>query len=151
MLDSIPITDPFIRNWLDLLSFLLSGLPADGTIAAEVAFMFNEVGWFHVHVWPPWPAAAGTQDLLGRSCPRHTHDKHTLPLPLSLLLLLLVCCRCLPSSGTVLTACLTGLLVAARQWLPPLSGVLFGVGTLWSRRVVLLASFETPSAVRPTI
>jgi hypothetical protein len=35
------ITDPFIRNYLDLLCFLLSGLPADGTIAAEVAFMFN--------------------------------------------------------------------------------------------------------------
>lgn len=42
VLDSVPIRDPFIRNWLDLLSFLLSGLPADGTIAAEVAFMFNE-------------------------------------------------------------------------------------------------------------
>lgn len=35
------ITDPFIRNYLDLLCFLLSGLPSDGTIAAEVAFMFN--------------------------------------------------------------------------------------------------------------
>ena len=29
---------------LDLLCFLLSGLPANGTIAAEVAFMFNE--WY---------------------------------------------------------------------------------------------------------
>ncbi|GAX79935.1 hypothetical protein CEUSTIGMA_g7375.t1 [Chlamydomonas eustigma] len=38
------ITDPFIKNWLDLLCFLLSGLPANGTIAAEVAFMFNE--WY---------------------------------------------------------------------------------------------------------
>ncbi|RMF21011.1 MAG: NAD(P)/FAD-dependent oxidoreductase [Cyanobacteria bacterium J083] len=38
------ITDSFIRNWLDLLCFLLSGLPADGTIAAEVAFMFAE--WY---------------------------------------------------------------------------------------------------------
>ena len=78
------VRDPFILNWLDLLSFLLSGsptpsdpcfmwdptlkrfqtfcghivtqeevasdslllpgLPADGTIAAEVAFMFNE--WY---------------------------------------------------------------------------------------------------------
>jgi phytoene dehydrogenase-like protein len=38
------ITDPFIRNYLDLLCFLLSGLPSDGTIAAEVAFMFNT--WF---------------------------------------------------------------------------------------------------------
>ena len=35
------ITDPFIRNWLDLLCFLLSGLPADGTIAAEVAFIIR--------------------------------------------------------------------------------------------------------------
>ena len=30
------VHDPFIKNWLDLLCFLLSGLPADGTIAAEV-------------------------------------------------------------------------------------------------------------------
>jgi hypothetical protein len=36
------ITDPFIRNWLDLLCFLLSGLPANGTIPAEVAFMFAD-------------------------------------------------------------------------------------------------------------
>lgn len=39
--DDGTITDPFIRNYLDLLCFLLSGLPSDGTIAAEVAFMFN--------------------------------------------------------------------------------------------------------------
>jgi len=42
--DDGTITDPFIRNYLDLLCFLLSGLPSDGTIAAEVAFMFNT--WF---------------------------------------------------------------------------------------------------------
>ena len=30
------VKDPFIKNWLDLLCFLLSGLPANGTIAAEV-------------------------------------------------------------------------------------------------------------------
>jgi hypothetical protein len=29
------VRDEFIKNWLDLLCFLLSGLPADGTIAAE--------------------------------------------------------------------------------------------------------------------
>lgn len=40
-MDAAGIRDPFIRNWLDLLSFLLSGLPANGTIAAEVAFMMN--------------------------------------------------------------------------------------------------------------
>ncbi|PNH12854.1 Prolycopene isomerase, chloroplastic [Tetrabaena socialis] len=36
VLDGAGIKDPFVRNWLDLLSFLLSGLPANGTIAAEV-------------------------------------------------------------------------------------------------------------------
>lgn len=38
------VSDPFIRNWLDLLCFLLSGLPAAGTSAAEMAFMFAE--WY---------------------------------------------------------------------------------------------------------
>ena len=38
------VSDPFIKNWLDLLCFLLSGLDAEGTVAAEMAFMFNE--WF---------------------------------------------------------------------------------------------------------
>jgi hypothetical protein len=37
-------TDPFIRNWLDLLAFLLSGLPANGTIAAEVVSAGRRVG-----------------------------------------------------------------------------------------------------------
>ena len=47
------ITDSFIRNWLDLLCFLLSGLPADGTIAAEVAFMFAE--WYRPGVKLDYP------------------------------------------------------------------------------------------------
>jgi len=38
------VKDEFIVNWLDLLCFLLSGQDAGGTIAAEVAFMFNE--WY---------------------------------------------------------------------------------------------------------
>ncbi|MEH2070806.1 MAG: NAD(P)/FAD-dependent oxidoreductase [Nostoc sp.] len=38
------VKDQFIQNWLNLLCFLLSGLPADGTIAAEVAFMFAD--WY---------------------------------------------------------------------------------------------------------
>jgi len=47
------VSDPFIRNWLDLLCFLLSGLPADGTIAAEVAFMFAE--WYRPGVVLDYP------------------------------------------------------------------------------------------------
>jgi phytoene dehydrogenase-like protein len=38
------VQDEFIRHWLDLLCFLLSGLPASGTSGAEMAFMFAE--WY---------------------------------------------------------------------------------------------------------
>ena len=47
------ITDPFIRNWMDLLSFLLSGLPASGTVGAEMAFMFAE--WYKPGVQLDYP------------------------------------------------------------------------------------------------
>lgn len=47
------ITDPFIRNWLNLLCFLLSGLPADSTSAAEVAFMFAD--WYRPGVKLDYP------------------------------------------------------------------------------------------------
>uniref|UniRef100_A0A0C9QVE0 TSA: Wollemia nobilis Ref_Wollemi_Transcript_6218_2204 transcribed RNA sequence n=1 Tax=Wollemia nobilis TaxID=56998 RepID=A0A0C9QVE0_9CONI len=44
IIDSLDLKDPFIRNWLDLLCFLLSGLKADGTLAAEIVYMFAE--WY---------------------------------------------------------------------------------------------------------
>ncbi|MCO5585999.1 hypothetical protein L7F22_039936 [Adiantum nelumboides] len=44
IMDSLQLKDPFIRNWLDLLCFLLSGLKADGTLAAEIIYMFAE--WY---------------------------------------------------------------------------------------------------------
>lgn len=47
------VTDPFINNWLDLLCFLLSGLPAEGTSAAEMAFMFAE--WYKPGVKLDYP------------------------------------------------------------------------------------------------
>ncbi|MBF2080039.1 MAG: NAD(P)/FAD-dependent oxidoreductase [Synechococcales cyanobacterium T60_A2020_003] len=47
------VHDPFIRNWLDLLCFLLSGLSASGTSAAEVAFMFAE--WYRPGVALEYP------------------------------------------------------------------------------------------------
>lgn len=47
------ITDPFIRNWLDLLCFMLSGLPANGTICAEMAFMFAD--WYRPQVLLDYP------------------------------------------------------------------------------------------------
>jgi phytoene dehydrogenase-like protein len=47
------VQDPFIRNWLDLLCFMLSGLPASGTITAEIAFMFAD--WYRPGVVLDYP------------------------------------------------------------------------------------------------
>jgi phytoene dehydrogenase-like protein len=47
------IQDPFTRNWLDLLCFLLSGLPAAGTLTAVMAFMFAD--WYRPHVVLDYP------------------------------------------------------------------------------------------------
>jgi phytoene dehydrogenase-like protein len=42
IVDSAGVTDSFTRNWLDLLCFCLSGLPASGTITAEMGLMLGE-------------------------------------------------------------------------------------------------------------
>ncbi|AFZ43673.1 FAD dependent oxidoreductase [Halothece sp. PCC 7418] len=47
------ISDPFLKNWLDLLCYLLSGLPANGTSAAEMAFMFAD--WYRPNVKLDYP------------------------------------------------------------------------------------------------
>eukprot|EP00899_Mesostigma_viride_P022857 jgi/Mesvir1/3756/Mv15030-RA.1 len=67
ILDAAGVTDPFIRNWMDLLCFLLSGLPADGTIAAEMAVMFAE--WYRPGCKLEFPlgGAQGIVDLLIKS------------------------------------------------------------------------------------
>lgn len=38
------VADPFARRFLDLVCFLLAGVPADGILTAEVAFLFSEWG-----------------------------------------------------------------------------------------------------------
>lgn len=47
------VYDDFARHWLDMLCFLLSGLPAEGTIAAEMAFMFAD--WYRPGVQLDYP------------------------------------------------------------------------------------------------
>ncbi|WNZ22891.1 NAD(P)/FAD-dependent oxidoreductase [Leptolyngbya sp. NK1-12] len=65
------ITDPFILNWLNLLCFLLSGLPASDTSAAEVAFMFAD--WYRPQVALDYPVggSAGLVNALVRGLKRH--------------------------------------------------------------------------------
>ncbi|KAK9069633.1 hypothetical protein SSX86_011537 [Deinandra increscens subsp. villosa] len=44
IINSLGLKDPFIRNWIDLLSFLLAGVKSDGVLSAEMIYMFAE--WY---------------------------------------------------------------------------------------------------------
>jgi carotene isomerase len=47
------VSDPFVLNWMNLLCFMLSGLPANGTLTAEIAFMFAD--WYRPDVQLDYP------------------------------------------------------------------------------------------------
>ena len=65
------VQDDFVRHWLDMLCFLLSGLPATGTIAAEVAFMFAD--WYRPDVQLDYPqgGSAALVSALSRGLQKH--------------------------------------------------------------------------------
>lgn len=42
IIDGADVKDKFIKNWLDVLCFCLSGVPSEGTITAEMAMMMGE-------------------------------------------------------------------------------------------------------------
>ncbi|CAD6207601.1 unnamed protein product [Miscanthus lutarioriparius] len=44
IVDSLGLKNPFVRNWIDLLCFLLAGVKSDGTLSAEMVYMFAE--WY---------------------------------------------------------------------------------------------------------
>ncbi|BBG96216.1 FAD/NAD(P)-binding oxidoreductase family protein [Prunus dulcis] len=44
IIDSLELKDPFIRNWVDLLAFLLAGVKSNGILSAEMIYMFAE--WY---------------------------------------------------------------------------------------------------------
>ena len=47
------LEDPFLRNWVDLLSFLISGMPMHDTNSAAMATLFNE--WFEPNSYLEYP------------------------------------------------------------------------------------------------
>ena len=47
------LTDPFLNNWVDLLSFLISGMSMDDTNTAAMATLFNE--WFKPNAYLEYP------------------------------------------------------------------------------------------------
>ncbi|KAG9456933.1 hypothetical protein H6P81_001441 [Aristolochia fimbriata] len=66
ILDSLELKDPFIRNWVDLLSFLLAGVKSDGVLSAEMVYMFAE--WYKPGCTLEYPldGSAGVVDALVR-------------------------------------------------------------------------------------
>merc|ERR1719159_2153049 len=44
VMDDMDLKNPFIRDWLELCCFMLSGAPASGTPASEIGFMFDD--WY---------------------------------------------------------------------------------------------------------
>lgn len=42
VLEKLDITDPFVTNWLNLLCFLLQGLPSSGTTTAVMSYMIAD-------------------------------------------------------------------------------------------------------------
>ena len=65
------VSDPFVLNWMNLLCFMLSGLPANGTLTAEIAFMFAD--WYRPDVQLDYPkGGVGTVvDALVRGMQKH--------------------------------------------------------------------------------
>tara|TARA_Y100000589_G_scaffold179881_1_gene170292 strand:- start:36 stop:1568 length:1533 start_codon:yes stop_codon:yes gene_type:complete len=47
------LSDPFLRNWVDLLSFLISGLPMHDTNTAAMSTLFSE--WFEPNAYLEYP------------------------------------------------------------------------------------------------
>ena len=60
------IKSPFLVNWFEFLSFALSGLPADGTIAAAVAYTMRDLHQKDAHLDYPMGGAAAVIDALIR-------------------------------------------------------------------------------------
>ncbi|GAB4847871.1 hypothetical protein Ancab_026931 [Ancistrocladus abbreviatus] len=44
IIDSLELKEPFVRNWVDLLAFLLAGVKSNGILSAEMVYMFSE--WY---------------------------------------------------------------------------------------------------------
>ena len=70
------IRDPFVRNWMDLLCFCLSGLPADGTITAEMALMLGEFYQPTATMDAPQGGASAIVDALVRGLTKNGGELH---------------------------------------------------------------------------
>jgi phytoene dehydrogenase-like protein len=71
VLDAAGVTDPTLRALIDLECFVLSGMPARDTLAAEMAFMFSERGKGLDRIDYPLGGSGAIVDALVRGIEKH--------------------------------------------------------------------------------
>lgn len=71
VLDELSIRDDFVRNWLDMLCFLLQGMPARGTLNTVMAYMLAD--WYRPGVTLDYPkgGSGAIVDALVRAVRKH--------------------------------------------------------------------------------
>jgi len=71
VMDEMDIKDEFVRNWLDMLCFLLQGLPARGTLNTVMAYMLAD--WYRPGVTLDYPkgGSGAIVDALVRAIRKH--------------------------------------------------------------------------------
>ena len=71
IMDEMEIKNDFVKNWLDMLCFLLQGLPAAGTMNAVMAYMLAD--WYRPGVTLDFPkgGSGAIADALARGVEKH--------------------------------------------------------------------------------
>lgn len=75
---SLDIKSPFVLHWLDMLCFLLQGLPASGTLNAVIAYMLAD--WYRPGVTLDFPKGGSSAivDALVRGVEKNPNKGHVL-------------------------------------------------------------------------
>lgn len=70
------VGNAFILNWLEFLSFAISGLPADSTIAAAMAYTLRDLHQAGAELDYPVGGSAAVVDALVHAVNKHAHKHH---------------------------------------------------------------------------
>jgi phytoene dehydrogenase-like protein len=75
IMEEMNIQDPFVKNWLDMLCFLLQGLPSGGTMNAVMAYMLAD--WYRPGVTLDFPkgGSGAIVNALVRGVEKHGSSK----------------------------------------------------------------------------
>jgi phytoene dehydrogenase-like protein len=73
-LSGLVVKDRFLERWFEFLSFALSGLPADGTIAAAVAYTMRDLHQRGAALDYPIGGSGAVVEALVRGALHHSHN-----------------------------------------------------------------------------